>query len=188
MSEIGWGEFGRRLVEDIITADRVRETLEATVAGDFDTEVKIAGGIVRADGKGSVWRVDVDRLESDSEQLTYRAFLHTDLDLTVRVSGVPYRYKGKAMIELGLRAVVRDNLSIFIDVPPVTYEDVSLELKPAGRIAGVLDQIGGVSDQVQKEIVNFANQRKDEKAAMDARVIDLGPTIEAEWERRRTGS
>jgi hypothetical protein len=188
MGEIDFETFGRRLVEEIITADRVRETLEATVAGDFDTEVKIAGGIVRADGKGSVWRVDADRIETpDDDRVTFRAYLHTDLNLTVRVSGVPYRYVGKAMIQLDLRAVVRDDLSIFIEVPAVHTDDVSLELVPQGRIAGVLDQIGGVSDQVQREIARFANARKDEKAALDARVIHLGPTIEAEWERRRTG-
>lgn len=187
MTEIGFAEFGRRLVEEIITADRVRATLEATVAGDFETSVKIGGGIVRADGTGTVWRVDADRVEHEDEQLTYRAFLHADLNLTVRVSGVPYRYKGKAMIELELRAVVRSDLSIFIDVPTVGFEDVSLELEPLGRVAAILDQIGGVSDQVQREIVKFANARKDEPAALAARVMDLGPTIEAEWERRRTG-
>jgi hypothetical protein len=187
MTEIGWAEFGRRLVEEIITADRVRETLEATVAGDFETEVRIAAGIVRAEGTGNVWRVDVDRLENEEDALTYRAFLHADLNLTVRVSGVPYRYRGKAMIELDLRAVVRGDLSIFIDIPKVGERDVSLELEPVGRIAGVLDQIGGVSDQVTKEIARFANTRKDDKATMAARVIDLGPTIEAEWERRRGG-
>lgn len=185
MTEIGYEEFGKRLVEEIVTADRVKETLEATVAGDFDTAVKIAGGIVRADGAGRVWRVDADRVESDDAALSYRAYLHTDLDLTVRVSGVPYRYTGRAMIELELRAKVRGDLSIYIEVPEVRYDDVTLELKPLGRIAGVLDQIGGVSDQVQREIVKFANARKDEPAAMAARVIDLGPTIEAEWERRR---
>lgn len=185
MTEIGYEEFGKRLVEEIVTADRVRETLEATVAGDFDTSVKIAGGLVRAEGSGTVWRVDADRLAGDA--MIYRAFLHADLDLTVRVSGVPYRYKGKAMIQLDLRACVRDDLSIFIEVPPVRYDDVSLELTPLGRVAGILDQIGGVSDQVQREIASFANKRKNEPAAMAARVIDLGPTIEAEWERRKTG-
>jgi hypothetical protein len=187
MTEIGWDEFGRRLVEEIITADRVRATLESTVAGDFETEVKIAAGIVRADGKGSVWRVDVDRLEDDDDALTYRAFLHTDLNLTVRVSGVPYRYEGKAMIQLDLRAVVRGDLTIFIDIPRVFESEVTLELAPVGRIAGVLDQIGGVSDQVAREIARFANRRKDEQATLAARTIDLSPTIEAEWERRKGG-
>ena len=183
MTNISYAEFGRLLVEEIVTADRVKQTLESTVAGDFDTSVKIAGGIVRADGNGSVWRIDVDRLEG--EVLTFRAYLHVDLDLTVRVSGVPYRYKGKSMIELELHVALRSDLSIFVEVPDVTEADVSLELKPLGRVAGILDQIGGVSDQVQREIARFANRKKDEPAAMAERVIDLGPTIEAEWERRR---
>jgi hypothetical protein len=186
VTEIGYEEFGRRLVEEIITADRVRETLQMTVAGDFDTEVKIAGGIVRADGSGSVWRIDVDRIESDDDDhVTYRAYLHTDLNLTVRVSGVPQRYTGKAMIELRLRAVIRSDLSIFIEVPPVRTQDVSLELTPTGIVAGVLDQIGSVSAQVQREIARFADRAKDEPSAMKARILDLGPTIEQEWQRRR---
>lgn len=190
MTEIGWAEFGKRLVEEIITADRVQQTLAATVAGDFDTSVKIAAGFVSASGRGSVWRIDADRLEPSGDgedDLSFHAFLHTDLDLVVRVSGVPYRYKGAAMVQLHLRAVVRTNLTIFIEIPQVRFEDVTLELRPIGRVAGILDQIGGVSDQVRREIVRFANRRKDEPAALAARVIELGPTIDAEWERRRTG-
>lgn len=183
MSEVGYEEFGRLLVAEIVTADRVKETLEATVAGDFDTEVKIAGGIVRATGSGNVWRIDADRLAG--EPFAFRAYLHTDLDLIVRVSGVPYRYSGKAMIVLALHVTLRDDLSIFIEVPDTTEADVTLELTPLGRVAGILDQIGGVSDQVRREIVRFANARKDEPAALAARVIELGPTIEEEWNRRR---
>lgn len=186
MSGIGWAEFGRKLVEEIVTADRVRETLSSTVAGAFETEVTIAGGLVRAEGSGAVWRVDVDRLEEVGEQLSFAAFLHTDLDLTVRVSGLPYRYAGKALVRLQLRTVLGDDLTIRIDVPPVTAADVTLELTPKGKVAQMLDQIGGVSDQVQREIASFANAKKEEPAALEARVIDLRPTIEAEWERRRT--
>ena len=182
MGSISYDEFGRRFVEQVITADRVEATLQGVVAGSFDTGLKLAGGLVKADGSGSVTRIVVDRVAGDA--LTYRALLHTELDLVVRVSGIPYRYRGDGVVTLSLYAVARDDLSIFIEVPDVTEADIDLELTALGRVAAILDQLGGVNDQVVREIVRFVNQRKDEPAALEARSLDVAETIEAEWERR----
>ena len=180
---LGYDEFGRRLVETILTSDRVEQTLQAVVSGSFETSIRQAAGLVRAKGTGNVSKIDVDTL-LDGDLLAFVARLHVEMKLVVRVSGVPNRYLAKGTIMLALRPVINDDLSIFIDVPNVRADDIHLELRPEGTVAAIIDQIGSVSDQVRREIVRFVNVRKDAPEAMEQRRIDVGQTIEAEWERR----
>jgi hypothetical protein len=187
MAIIGFEEFGRRFVEQVVTADRVEATLANVVAGEFETEVKQAGGLVRAQGSGRVKRIDVDALAdglTEETAITFRARLHLDMSLTLKVSGMPYRYIAKGLITLELRPVLHDDLSIFVEVPDVEADQVELDLRPLGTVAALLDQLGGVEEQVRREIVRFVNQRKDEPQALEQRTIDLKETIEAEWSRR----
>lgn len=180
---IGYEEFGRRLVEAILTADRVEATLAGVVAGAFETQIKQAAGLVRAEGSGAVSKIEVDTL-LDDDILAFVATLHVDMKLVVRVSGVPNRYTASGTIALHLRPVIGDDLSITIDIPNVSERDVHLRLRPDGAVAAIIDQLGSVEDQVRREVVRFVNRRKDAPDTMEQRRIDVGATIEAEWERR----
>jgi hypothetical protein len=182
---LSYHEFGRRLIETILTADRVEATLQGIVAGSFETAIRQAAGLVRAEGSGTVSRIQVDALLHD-DVLAFSAALHVDMQLVVRVSGVPNRYSAKGRIRLALHPAINEDLSIFIDVPDVTEDDVDLKLRPVGTVAAIIDQLGSVEDQVRREVVRFVNARKDAREALDARRIDVGQTIEAEWERRST--
>lgn len=179
---ISYEDFGRRFVESVLTAERIEQTLKGVVAGSFETSTRLAAGIVRAEGVGEVTSVEVDRVAG--EDLFFRAQIFTRLTLAVRISGVPHRYDGKARIELDLHPVLHDDLAIFIDIPDVTDDAVTIELSPLGRVAGLLDQVGSVAEQARREIASFVNTRKEEPAAVRERRIDVVPAIEAEWSRR----
>ena len=183
---IGYEEFGRRLVEAILSADRVEQTLAGVVSGAFETSIRQAAGLVRAEGSGTVSKIHVDTL-LDDDILAFAATLHVDMDLVVRVSGVPNRYSATGTIRLALRPMIDEDLSIMIDIPKVTEDDVELKLRPDGAVAAIIDQLGSVEDQVRREVVRFVNQRKDAREAMEQRRIDVGATIEAEWQRRQGG-
>lgn len=179
---ITYEEFGRRFVESILTADRVEKTLEKVVAGTFETSARLAAGIVRAEGTGQVIRIEVDLIAGSG--LLFRAQIFVRLKLAVKISGVPHRYEGKARIELELRPVLQDDLSIYIDIPDTTDDAITLELQPLGRVAGLLDQVGSVADQTRREIARFVDARKQTAQALRERRIDIVPAIEAEWQRR----
>jgi len=179
---ISYEEFGRRFVESVLTADRVEQTLGRVVAGTFSTSTKLAAGIVRAEGSGEVTRIEVD-LVSDTG-LLFRAQIFVTLELSVRLSGVPHRYDGNARISLELRPVMQEDMTIFIDVPDVSDEAVTLELRPIGRVAGLLDQLGSVAEQTRREVARFVNTRKEHADALRERTIEIVPAIEAEWQRR----
>jgi hypothetical protein len=179
---ISYEEFGRRFVESVLTAERVEKTLERVVAGSFETSTKLAAGIVRAEGSGNVTRVEVDLIADAG--LVFRAQIFATLEMAVRISGVPHRYEGKARIELELRPALQDDLTILIEIPSVDADDVVLELRPLGRVAGLLDQLGSVAEQTTREIARFVNTRKERPDALHERRIEIVPAIEAEWQRR----
>ena len=181
---ISYEEFGRRLIEAIVTADRVEEALKGFASGAFETSVKLAAGLVRAEGAGEVTRIHVDSL-LDDDLLVFVATLHVDMQVLVRVSGVPSRYTATGKVTLVIRPLIDDDLSIVIDIPKITEADVSLKLRPSGTVASIIDQLGSVEEQVRREIVKFVNKRKDAPDAQQLRRIDVGGTIVQEWERLR---
>jgi hypothetical protein len=69
---ISYEEFGRRLIEAIVTADRVEHALSGFASGSFDTSMKLAAGLVRAEGRGDVKRITVDSV-LDDEVLAFDA-------------------------------------------------------------------------------------------------------------------
>jgi hypothetical protein len=64
----------------------------------------------------------------------------------------------------------------------VTRKDVVVDLKPQGRVAAILDQLGGVEEQVEREVMKFVNARKEEPSALKERRIDVAGTIDQVWE------
>ena len=136
-------------------------------SGAFETSVKLAAGLVRAEGTGDVTKIHVDTL-LDDDILVFVATLHVDMQVLVRVSGVPSRYTATGKMTLLLRPLIDDDLSIVIDVPKVSEADVSLKLRPSGAVASIIDQLGSVEEQVRREIVRFVNKRKDAPDAQRA--------------------
>ena len=181
---VSYGEFGRLLMEYIVTADRLEERLSNFASATFSTNVRMVGAFLRGEGEGKVTKISVDRLDDD-EVLRFRAALRAELSLTVRISGLPYRYLGLAEISLEPVARTMDDVSIFIEIPDVSADDVVLDLNPIGRVAAILDTLDTVNDQVRSQIVKYINQLKDAPRAMQERAIDVRSTIEDEYERRK---
>jgi hypothetical protein len=180
--QIDYESFGPLFVEQVVTPERVRETVVLGAAGEMKTSIKLAGGLVAADGGGSVERVDVERLGSDP--LVYRATIHAGLQLTVRIARIPHRFAGTLAVPLTIRAVTRDDLCIEVHIADVAPTDIELRLEPMGRAAGVVEQIGQVSEQVRREIAKLVTERLADPALEPFKFIELGPAIDAEWERR----
>ena len=183
MSDLSYGDFGRLFVLYVVTPERVRDTMWSLAGGELSTSIRLAGGIVRAEGKGEVTDVSVERRSDDP--LAYRVTLLASLRLVVRVAGVPHRYDGDIRVPLELRVTTRDDLSLSIDISSVTADDLDMELRPAGAAASFVEQIGQVNAQARREVAQLVNERSNGPAAMAFRRIDVGPAIDAEWDRRQ---
>lgn len=183
VSDVGYSEFGGLFVRHVVTPERVRDTMWSLAGGELSTSIRLAGGIVRAEGKGEVTDVSVEKRSEDP--LAYRVTLLATLRLVVRVAGVPHRYDGELRVPLELRVVTKDDLSLNIDISDVTPDDIDMDLRPAGTAASFIEQIGQVNAQARREVAQIVNGRKNGVDAMAFRRIDVGPTIDAEWERRQ---
>jgi hypothetical protein len=183
VSDLSYGDFGRLFVRHVVSPERVRETMWSLAGGELSTSIRLAGGVVRADGQGEVTDVSVE--QRSEEPMAYRVTLHASLALIVRVAGVPNRYLGDLRIPLELRVSTKDDLSLAIDIADVTADDINLDLRPAGAAASFIEQIGQVNAQARREVAGIVNKRKDAPEAMAVRRIDVGPAIDAEWQRRQ---
>lgn len=179
---IDYGEFGRRLVPFIVTPERVRETVASAASGKMETSVRLAGGVVSAEGGGEASGVEVELLTE--EPLVYRATILAELMLTVRIARVPYRYRGRIRIPLILTAHTYGDVTIVIDIGDVAARDIELDLRPMGTAAAIIERVGEVSEQVKREIAQIVNKRKDDPKLDPLRKLELAGTIEEEWHRR----
>lgn len=179
---VDYAEFGRLLVPFIVTPERVRETVASAASGKMMTSVKLAGGVVSAEGGGEASGVEVELLSD--QPLAYRATILAELMLTVRIARLPHRYRGKIRIPLVLTAHTYSDVTILIDIADVAARDVELDLRPMGRAAAIIEWIGEVSEQVKREIAQIVNQRKDDPKLDPLRKLELTGTIEEEWQRR----
>jgi hypothetical protein len=183
MSDLSYSEFGGLFVRQVVTPERVRDTMWSLAGGELSTSIRLAGGIVRAEGKGEVTDVSVERRSDDP--LAYRVTLVATLRLIVRVAGVPHRYDGDLRVPLELRVSTKDDLSLGIDIADVGADDIDMNLRPAGTAASFVEQIGQVNAQARREVAQLVNERKNSQQAMAVRRIDVGPAIDAEWKRRQ---
>ncbi|MEX0874064.1 MAG: hypothetical protein WD646_05025 [Actinomycetota bacterium] len=179
---LDYGEFGRRFVPTIVTPERVRQTVASAAAGDMTTSVRLAGGIVTAEGGGQATGVEVELLSD--EPLAYRAMILAELMLNVRIARVPHRYRGRIRIPLVLTAHTYDDMTIAIDIADVAERDMELELRSLGTAAAIIERIGEVSEQVKREIAQLVNSRKDDPKLEPLRRLEMLTTIEEEWQRR----
>ncbi len=183
MSELSYADFGGLFVRQVVTPERVRDTMWSLAGGELTTSIRLAGGIVRAEGKGEVTEVSVERRSDDP--LSYRVTLLATLRLIVRVAGVPHRYDGDLRVPLELRVSTKDDLSLSIDIGDVGADDIDMDLRPAGAAASLVEQIGQVNAQARREVAQLVNGRKNGPDAMTFRRIDVGPAIDTEWRRRQ---
>jgi hypothetical protein len=179
---IDYGEFGRRLVPFIVTPERVRETVASAASGKMETSVKLAGGVVNAEGGGEASGVEVELISE--EPLAYRATILAEIMLTVRIARVPHRYRGRIRVPLILTAHTQGDITIEIDIGDVAARDIELDLRPMGTAAAIIERIGEVSEQVKREIAQIVNVRKDDPKLDPLRKLELAGTIEEEWQRR----
>ncbi|MGH2758681.1 MAG: hypothetical protein ACRDKJ_03850, partial [Actinomycetota bacterium] len=147
MGDLSYAEFGGLFVREVVTLERVRDTMWSVAGGEISTSIRLAGGIVRAEGNGEITKVSVERGSDDP--LAYRVTLLATLRLVVRVAGVPQRYDGDLRVPLELRVATKDDLSLSIDIADVTADDIELDLRPAGTAASIVEQIGQVNAQAR---------------------------------------
>jgi len=108
-------------------------------------------------------------------QACFDVTIPIELDLVVAV-GRANRYHASIKVALAAEAKAADPLLVVLHIPPITPEDVTLEVAAAGRMARLLGRVGHIEDQLRAQVVSVVNTRL---ADTSARTFDIGARIEA---------
>jgi hypothetical protein len=177
MTFISYEEFGINFVSLAVTPERVEEAVAKTAGDGFRIGPIAAGpgGIAVVSADGTIAEVRVDRI--DGPMLRYQATLGIDLNLEVRLAGVPHRYRGEIEVPLSLVVQTADPLSLVIEVRPVSAADVSVDLRSAGISASVLQRVGNMQEEVRKQVVDTVNRRVSSEDARRSRHFDIASML-----------
>ncbi|MFF2556054.1 hypothetical protein ACFVUS_33940 [Nocardia sp. NPDC058058] len=202
---IGYGEFGHRFFERIVTVDRVREVVESMAGKPIEV------GPIRT-GPGNKAQVAVQgtvrlpRIVESTHQpappapepviaelpkVEHHPMPEADtpdksdlvtFDLTIPVSLditvdvlQSNRYSAEVQVPVALTARAADPLLIIIDAAPPGPEDIELELKAQGLRAATLGKLAGIRKQVAAQVASVV---RAEVADASRRTIDVGARLD----------
>jgi hypothetical protein len=178
MSFISYEEFGVNFVQLAVTSERVKAAVEDAGGGSFQFGPMGVGpggiAVVKADGQ--IGDVAVERIEGP--ELTFKANLPIDMNLEVRLAGVPNRYRGVIDVPLSLIVRTQRPLSLLIEVEPVDSRNISVDLRSDGMSAQMLQKVGNMDEEVQRQVARVVNERIGSEAAKSSREFDVGAMIE----------
>ncbi len=181
MKFITYEQFGVGFVRRAVTSERVERAI-AEVAGDVVEVGPISGGpggVATVKASGKVGAPQVDPAEGDL--LAFTAKLPIDLELEVRLAGVPTRYQGQVDVPLVMTVRTAEPLSLVIDIEELNKKDVRVDLQSTDIHGGVLQKVGNIDDEVRSRVASIVNKRLSSEKAVEARVIDIGKLVDKAW-------
>jgi hypothetical protein len=180
---IPYERFGVNFVEHAVTAERIAKSIE-DVAGDGIEVGPMQtgpGGLASVKATGRIGTVVAAR--SSGPELRFHAIIPMDLDLEVKLAGVPNRYSGSIEVPLRLSVKTAEPLMLVIEIGEVSHGEVVVDLKSFGIGAEILQRIGGIDEQVRRQVARQVNQRLSSQRSAAARMIDVGALIEMAMQR-----
>ncbi|MEA2434623.1 MAG: hypothetical protein QOG54_2080 [Actinomycetota bacterium] len=178
MSFIPYEEFGVNFVKLAVTPERIKAAVEETGGGSFQFGPMGVGpggvAVVKADGQ--MGEVHVEMIEGP--ELRFEAMLPIDMNLEVRLAGVPNRYRGVIDVPLSLIVRTQKPLCLLIEVEPVAARDVKVDLRSDGISAQMLQKVGNMDEEVQRQVARVVNERINAESAKASREFDIATMIE----------
>ncbi|WP_067721782.1 hypothetical protein [Nocardia yamanashiensis] len=199
---IDYGEFGHRFFERIVTAERVRDVVEAMAGKPIEVGPLRAGpgnkaqvavkGTVRvprvaekaAAGESPRAEPRIAELpkpkveepapdEHDPALINFELTIPVSLDITVDVLQSNH-YRAEVLVPVALTARAADPLLIVIDAAPPRAEDIDLEMKATGWRAATLGKLAGMRKQVAAQVAAVV---RAEVADTSRRTIDVAERL-----------
>ena len=183
MDEITFEELGINFVTNVVTPERVAETI-AHVAGD---EVRVGpmhagpGGAATVTAVGRVGKVTAVHAFRGAP-LSFDAEIPIDVSLDVRVAGASHKYSGHLTVPLHITLRAIAPVTLRFDIDAVHPEEVGVELSAEGLRAKVLQRLGDMDDEVRRAVASTVTARLGSPEALAVREIDILQRVTDVWE------
>lgn len=182
MKDISYEQFGINFVERAVTAERIADSISKVSGDSVEVGPMSAGpgGIATVNAVGKVGAVIVN--PNHDKHFRFEATLPIDLELEVRLAGVPTRYRGMVEVLLRLSVHTVAPLTLRIDIAELTDDDISVELQAADAVGGVLQKVGNIDGEVRSQVKNVVNRRLSSDEAKATREIDVAEILGRSWD------
>lgn len=173
-------EFGRQFVTRAVSVERVTNGVGSLAGQPLRIgPLKVGpGGIatVRATGAVDTPTVVPDEASVDAAERGFAIALPLQLDLVVDLAR---EHRFHVDVTAHLRAVPRpaEQLRIVIDIPPLTAEDITLNLQAADNLAAMLGRAGKIDEQIAAQVRRTINEQI---RSSPYRVVDVAAIIEGD--------
>ncbi|HWU67782.1 MAG TPA: hypothetical protein VN046_02820 [Stenotrophobium sp.] len=173
MTPISYEQFGRQLIQQAVSPERIRRELvsmfEAPVAGTVrrGKEMLVGEYVFTLDG------IELDPIAARLPDVVMRLYIKGRLALSVRIVGVSLRFTLQVTIRLHTIVRTYDPAIIRLETPEIGRDDIDLRVDPHDLRGGLLDKLNIIEPAVRDQIVEEVNLRINSDAVRAAATIDV---------------
>lgn len=171
---LSFAEFGHQFIRQALTPELIGSTLARVVPAEQRINL-LAPTPIEVHARTELGVALLEPPEAPEHELVFRVPLVIHLALTINLLVGAEQYQARANTQLRMVGRARAPLTIVVDCPPVSPEQVSVESEGSGNWFDLAKRIGGLDVTIQQQVAAMVNQQI--AASQQLRTIRLRPLI-----------
>ncbi len=180
--EISYAEFGRRLFDQVLHAERIEESI-ATVLGDRIELGPFGAGpgrfLAKVRALGTIGRPRAVPLPGDL--VAFRVHLPIDVTFDLDIAVDVHTFRAVLEVPLTLTARAAEPLTIVWDISPPHPDEMDVRVQVDRRSSDLLRRVAGIDEELRRFMVRYVTRELGKEHVVRATRIHLGEVIDAAW-------
>jgi hypothetical protein len=180
--EITYEEFGRRLFQEVLHAERIEESI-ATVLGDRIELGPFGAGpgrfLAKVRAVGTIGRPRATPIPGP--MVAYRVLLPIDVTFDLDIAVDVHTFRAALAVPLTLTARAAEPLTIVWDITPPRLEEMSVRVEVDRRSSELLRRVAGIDEELRRFMRRYVVRELEKDHVERATHIHLGAVIDAAW-------
>ena len=173
MTQISYEQFGRQLIQQAVTPERISRELTALLSQPTEGSVHKGGDMLVGNYVFQLESVEAVPIAERQPDLALRLHIKGRLALAVKIVGVNLRFTLQVTIHLQTVVKTCEPVVIKLETAAITQNDIDLKVDPHDRSGGLLDKLNIIEPVVRDEIVDEVNKRINSPDVLAATTIDV---------------
>ena len=180
--EITYEEFGRRLFQQVLHAQRIEESI-ATVLGDRIELGPFGAGpgrfLAKVRALGTIGRPRATAMPGP--MVAYRVLLPIDVTFDLDIAVDVHSFHADLVVPLTLTARAAAPLTIVWDITPPHLAEMDVRVRVDRRSSELLRRVAGIDEELRRFMLRYITRELGKEHVERATHIHLGEVIDASW-------
>lgn len=180
--EITYEEFGRRLFEEVLHAERIEDSIAAVLGDRIEVGPFGAGPgrfLAKVRAVGTIGRPRASLLPGPL--VAYRVRLPIDVTFDLDLAVDVHSFRADVIVPLTLTARAAPPLTIVWDITPPTLGEMDVLVSGDRRRAELLRRVAGIDEELRRFMLRYVTRELQKDHVVRATHIHLGDVIDAAW-------